>query len=250
MICERIPVGRSEVSLAGSKGTRKEKTWEKGHMTKAFSISWRLSQDGWGFSWTVLSQSSQSSGIYQWSWMWIWETHLIYVIQRLVERAWTRYLWMLCKRQPSSWICRFGALHLENVSIIIRMQILEVNAGVLIVLDVTVQDRARSIKWISLFHWYQSRAIGTFAEFLLHPLVLEILTLLSPVYYGSSIGIGAVRVRRIQNWHGEPLVKVGAFLPYFSLLKNFAFMVSWFYEHLLILWPLNLFCSLYVCWSD
>lgn len=164
-------------------------------------VSWRLSQDGWGFSWTVLSQSSQSCCVHQRGWLWIWKTHLIYMVQRLGERAWTRYLWMLCKRQPSSWFCRLGALHLENVSIIVRMQILEVKASVLIVLDVAVQDGASSIKWISLLHWYQSGAIGAFAEFLLHPLILEILTLLSPVYYGSSIGIWAIGVWRIQNRH-------------------------------------------------
>ena len=53
---------------------------------------------------------------------------------------------MLCKRQPSSWLCRLGALHLENVSIIVRMQILEVKARVLIVLDIAVEDGASSIK--------------------------------------------------------------------------------------------------------
>ena len=47
---------------------------------------------------------------------------------------------MLCEGQPSGWICCFGALHLENVSIIVGMQILEVEAGVLIVLDIAVQD--------------------------------------------------------------------------------------------------------------
>lgn len=47
---------------------------------------------------------------------------------------------MQSKWQPSGWIRCFGALHLENVSVVERTQILEVNAGVLFVVDIAVQD--------------------------------------------------------------------------------------------------------------
>lgn len=40
-VCKRIPVGRSEASLAGSAGTGKEETWKKRHM-----VSWCLCEHG------------------------------------------------------------------------------------------------------------------------------------------------------------------------------------------------------------